>query len=116
MKRGIVVKLRYSKVALRDLEQIDDYIAEELKNPSAALNMVGKIQDAIDKLVAFPQMGAPLSIRYEGLDDYRYLICGHYLAFYRITEDVVFVDRILYGRRDYLKILFGELQEENKQA
>jgi len=42
------------------------------------------------------------------ITDYRFLVCGNYLAFYRYKDATVYVDRILYGRRDYLKILFPE--------
>lgn len=30
------------------------------------------------------------------------------MAFYHVHNEEVMVDRILYGRRDYLSILFGE--------
>ena len=36
------------------------------------------------------------------------LVCGDYLAFYRVDGDTVYVDRILYGRRDYMALLFGD--------
>lgn len=109
-----MTKISYSPSALRDLEQIGDYIVEKLKSPVAARDVVDKIQDAIDKLADFPKMGTPLSARYEDVADYRFLVCDSYLAFYRVkedTEDIVYIDRILYGRRDYLKILFGEWPE-----
>lgn len=38
--------------------------------------------------------------------DLRYLICGKYIIFYRIGEDVISVIRILDGRTDYMRILF----------
>lgn len=46
---------------------------------------------------------------------YCYPVCGSYLAFYHIHTEEVIVDRILYGRRDYLPSLFGgELTEESE--
>ena len=36
---------------------------------------------------------------------------GNYLTFYRVNGNEVYVDRILYGRRDYLRILFGDMQD-----
>ena len=107
-----MAKIQYSRLAHRDLEKIGDYIAEDLKNPIAALNTVNRIQDAIDRLAAFPESGAPLSAHYKTAGDYRFLVCGSYLAFYRVADNTVFIDRILYGRRDYMKILFGTLLEE----
>ena len=56
----MVSKVRYSKTAKQDLEQIGDYILEELKNPTAALKTVNRIQDAVDKLNDFPHIGTPL--------------------------------------------------------
>jgi len=92
------------------LEEIGDYIADELTSPEAALNTVESIQEAIDKLDGFLLMGTPLSSVHNLATDYRFLVCGSYLAFYRPSEDKVFVDRILYGRRDYMAILFPEAQ------
>ena len=106
-----MARIKYSAAALLDLERIGDYIAEELKSPAAALNTVNSIQDAIDKLADFPRSGSPLSARYEDVGDYRFLVCGNYLAFYRERAEEVHIDRILYGKRDCVRILFGKLTE-----
>ena len=99
----------YSQKALSDLEEIGDYISMELQNPIAALNTVTKIQDKIDKLAGFPYIGALLSSIFDDIEDndYRYLVCMNYLAFYRVDGNTVYIDRIIYGRRDYITILFG---------
>ena len=107
-----MAKVRYSQLAYEDLEKIGDYIAGELKNPLAARNTVNRIQDAIDRLTDFPESGAPLVTYYDAARGYRFLICGNYLAFYRMVDSIVYIDRILYGRRDYMKILFGGYLEE----
>ena len=73
----------------------------------AALNTINKIQDKIDNLADFPLIGAPLSSPLNEKTDYRYLVCGNYLVFYRVKDDNAFIDRVLYGRRDYMTILFG---------
>ena len=107
-----MAEVKYSQDAKNDLEQIGDYIAKELKNPTAALNTVSRIQNAIGKLGYAPRIGVLLSARYENAGDYRFLVCGNYLAFYHEDAQMVYIDRILYGRRDYMKILFGDLPEE----
>lgn len=63
----------------------------------------------ISSLAEFPNMGAVLSE-----DDfpllqrgYRFIVVNPYLVFYRVIEDTVMVHRILHGRRDYLRELFG---------
>jgi len=104
-----MARIEYSPLSLFDLEQIGDYIEQELMSPQAAFNTVTKIQDSIDKLSIFPLMGTTLSSIADVITDYRVLICGTYLAFYHTDEVVVYIDRILYGKRDYLTILFPEI-------
>ena len=108
-----MAKIKYSRLAHLDLEEIGDYIAGDLKNPIAAWNTVNRIQDAVDRLADFPELGALLAVHYDAAGSYRFLVCGNYLTFYRVVDDVVYIDRVLYGRRDYMKILFGEILEES---
>lgn len=103
-----MAKIKYSATAIQDLEQIGDYIANTLKSPMAALNTVGKIQNSVDKLADFPLIGSPLSFTIGMETDYRFLVCGNYLVFYRAQVDSVYIDRVLYGRRDYMAILFDD--------
>ena len=106
-----MAKVVYSPKARRDLEKLGDYICNQLKNPTAALSTVNVIQDKIDKFADFPELGAQLSTTYDDVDvgNYRFLVCSNHLAFYRIVGDMVYIDHIIYGRRDYIAILFGEL-------
>ena len=104
--------ISYSKAAIRDLERIGDYISEQLKNPQAALNTVNRIQDTINKLAEFPFIGTSLSSIYPIDTDYRFLVCGNNLAFYRLKESKVLIDRILYSRQDYVVVLFGNLLKD----
>jgi len=104
-----VVRVKYSDESIRDLEEIGDYIAEQLGSPKAALNTVSKIQDTIDRLNDFPLMGARLLSIVEIETDYRFLVCGNHLAFYRPMGEKILIDRILYGKRDYIAILFDAL-------
>ena len=97
--------LLYSPLARRDLDEIRDYISHDLRNPSAALETINAILDEADMLEEFPLVGHAV----EGLplmaDEYRFLPVRNYLVFYRVTAEGVFVDRILYKKRDYLPLL-----------
>lgn len=95
-----------SPEAVRDLEQIGDYIAFELRNKTAAGNVLRGIRKTIDSLRNFPERGTPVS-EMSGRQMYRYLQSGNYLIFYTVSEGTAFVDRVLYAHRDYLAILFG---------
>lgn len=92
--------------AKEDLNEIRKYITEDLNSPSAANGVVAKITKSLRNLESHPFIGAPLSSIVDFETNYRFLVCGNYLAFYRSEENTVYVSRILYGRRDYLKILF----------
>ena len=98
--------IRFSPESLRDLQEIKAYIAEELENPVAADSTVSGILDKIRSLSDFPEMGGRLSAVTGIETGYRYLVCGSYMVFYRIKSGAVLIVRILYGRRNYLDILF----------
>ena len=103
----------YSIEARRDLEDIWDYIESDLGNPGAAKRMVNRIMDDVDRLEAFSGLGAPLSSIIDSDTDYRYLVTGNYMTFYRVYGTDIYVDRILYARRDYLRVLFSnEIEPE----
>ena len=104
-------KILISPVAKKDLEEIKNYICEELENPIAAVNVLSRITKKIKNLKKTPGIGVSLSSKVPFDTEYRFLVCGNYLAFYRYEEKTIFVDRILYGRRDYIKILFPELND-----
>ena len=100
-------KVQYSPEALNDLDEIWEYILLELENPDAAENVVSKMMDAVDALEDFPEQGAPLSSAANIESDYHFVLSGNYMAFYRMEEKAVQVDRVLYQGRDYLRVLFG---------
>ena len=104
--------LHLSPEAQDDLADIKAYIAEDLENPQAALSTVAKITKTIRMLQDHALIGTPLSAVADVNSDYRYLVSGSYMVFYRVSDKDVFIDRVLYGRRDYMRILFADTQEE----
>ena len=101
-------KVTYSPEALQDLDDIGDYIAVELSSPQAALHILDDIIDSIDLLIDNPLMGANLSAITGITSEHRYLVVKKYLVFYRYINKNIFIDRILYSRRNYLSVLLGE--------
>ena len=98
----------YTPEAEDDLAGIKEYITDHLENPIAAVNTVTSITKRIRRLEQFPDMGARVSSVVNIVTDYRFLVCGSYLAFYRTDGNDVKIIRVLYGRSDYVRILFGE--------
>lgn len=107
--------IHYSSEAQSDLDEIWEYIFSELCNPQAAENIVNNIMDAIDKLEDFSEIGAPLSSVTDVESDYHFLISGNYMVFYRVIGHDVYIDRVLYGKRDYLRILFTDLSQNDME-
>lgn len=107
-----MAKVEISPIARADLRKIGDYISRELRNPDAALRLIQRFRKTIKPLAQFPDMGAPLLAAGKQSVPYRYLICGSYMIFYHVASDTVLIDRVLYGRRDYLALLFGDQLEE----
>ena len=103
--------ISFSPEAIADLQKTKAYITDELCSEQAALNTVAKIMDRIHQLADFPEMGAPLSSIVDFATSYRILVCGNYTAFYRFENQTVYIVRVLYGRRDFMRILFGEPNE-----
>lgn len=108
-----MVKLLITPAARDDLVAIKDYISTTLRNPSAATNTVKGITMQMRNLEQFPEMGTIVFLE-AGTPQYRYLIYKSYMTFYHIQGDSVIVDRVLYGRRDYLQLLLGRELEEDE--
>lgn len=102
-------KIRINPLALQDLQEIKSYIAEELCNRDAAVSVVQKIISRYEQLSEFPLMGTEMSVVLNLKTDYRYIVSGSYIIFYRVEVEYVSIYRIIYGRRDYIRTIFGEL-------
>jgi addiction module RelE/StbE family toxin len=111
-----MLKLRINPVALQDLKEIKAYINDALCNPDAALKVVSGIVKTYESLAEMPFTGKKLSAVIDVETDFRYSISGSYLIFYRVDSEYVSIYRILYGRRDYARILFGALPDEETEG
>lgn len=108
--------INFSPAAQNDLIEIKKYIDEEFQNTSAANKTIRKITERISVLKAHEMAGAPLASITHFESRYRYLVCGNYLCFYRIDGNEIYVDRIIYYRRNAIQILFGNrLHDDEKK-
>lgn len=102
-----MMKLRINPEVVEDIAEIKRYIREELCNPTAADRIAKKIVSAYKGLKTAPFIGTPLDSILEVKTDYRFLVCGNYLIFYKVKDDIISVYRVMNGRRDYCRQLFG---------
>jgi len=109
-----MAEIRIAPAALEDLKEIKRYISEKLDNPSAAERVVRRIINKYSRLKYSPFIGSPLSKVIPVETDYRYIVSGNYIVFYKVDNEVISIYRILYGRRDYIKVLFGDISDNDE--
>ncbi|PKM95600.1 MAG: type II toxin-antitoxin system mRNA interferase toxin, RelE/StbE family [Firmicutes bacterium HGW-Firmicutes-1] len=99
------LKIVYYPAAQDDIKGILNYIS--MDNPSAAISLIGKIDETIGSLSMFPHAGTIPSDNNLKSKNYRMLIIDSYIAFYIINETLSSVEimRILSGRQNYINIL-----------
>jgi len=110
-----MMKIRVTPAALNDLKEIKSYIENELSNPIAANNVVKRIIEDYTRLEISPYMGPSLSTKVPFDTDYRFIVSGNYLVFYKVGNEYISIYRVLYGRRDYLRIIFDDITLNDKE-
>jgi toxin ParE1/3/4 len=90
----------FSPLAILDLEQILDYIAQD--KPAAAEKFVETLKSKCVTLARFPLIGTPREHLAEGL---RAFPVGNYVIYYRPEADTVRIERVLHGARDVDSVL-----------
>ena len=106
-------EIKIAPQAAADLLEIKDYIENELQNPIAAHNTISKIIETYENLKAFPNVGIPVEKYVSFPTDYKFVLANNYSIFYRIENEVIRIVRILYSRRDFVRVLFGEEKRTN---
>ncbi len=97
-------KVKYSKIAIRDLDRIWSEVFEASKSQKTTIKYIDDLMDKIESKAEYPKSGSPLYYenRFTG---YYFVVFKAYLAFYRIENNSMLVDRVLLGKSDYLRIL-----------
>ncbi len=109
------MKIRVTPAALNDLKEIRYYIENDLSNLIAANNVIKRIIEDYSRLGISPHMGPSLSTKAPFDTDSRFIVSGNYLVFYKADDEYVSIYRILYGRRDYLKIIFDDMELNDEE-
>lgn len=105
------MELYYTPKARNDLLQIKESIIEKFDDEDLAKKILRKMTETVRQLITFPYLGQELSGITGIYTDYRCLFCEKNYVFYRIEADRVCVIRVLNERQDYMRILFGVLEQ-----
>ena len=88
------MKIRWSPMAISDLETIRDFIAHD--SPSVAHKIANRMKESINRLSSFPLSGKPGRVS----GTHELVIPGtSYIAAYTIQSDEVQIASILHGKQ-----------------
>ena len=97
-------KIEYSKIAVRDLDRIWTEVFEVSENYDTTLKYINDLMDKIEAKADYPGSGSPLYYE-NSFTGYYFVVFKAYIAFYHIENDKMFIDRILFGKSDYMRHL-----------
>lgn len=100
-------KIIISNEADRDIDEIVRYIAEILKNPIVARNLLNEIEKSYIQISQAPESYSYCSDKRLRDKGYRKILIKNYILFYRIDykNNIVYVMRVIYGRRNYTDLI-----------
>jgi len=96
------LKIRLTKLAEKDLHSIEAYIRQD--NPSVAVRSVLRILEAVEGLLAYPNLGRPGRV-----PGTRELVVSStpYIVAYRVRENVIWILRVIHATRRWPDELQG---------
>ena len=98
-------EIRYLPLARKDLTDIASYIADHLKAPKAAMDLLDALDEFISRLEQFPyscKVYQPI----KALEaEYRLLPVKNYAVFYVVKEQTVEIYRVVYAKMDLTKLI-----------
>jgi len=98
-------RIQITYKALSDMEEIYNYIAEQLQAPEAAMGQYNRIADAIDTLDTFPERVKLMETEEECALGLRQMPVDNYSVFFHIREERVIITNVLYSASDIAKRL-----------
>ena len=100
-------KVEMTFSAQKDLNEICEYIAFELKNITAVEDFLAKTEKCLDFLAERPYMYEACHNERLRIEGYHMAVIKNYVMIYRVDDkkQKVYVLRFFYGARDYEKLI-----------
>ena len=89
------MKVKYSPESVGDLQRVVEFV--ENKNPYTARRIAIDLQEGVERLKQFPQIGLPV-LKAADPEQLRDLYVGDYTVRYLITDEVIYILRIWHGK------------------
>lgn len=93
--------------AARDMDEIFNYLIEQLHAPQAAAALMAEYDEILDKLESYPYMFEESSVSARRKGMYHKFLLGKYVGLYQVqeAEKCVAIARIFHGSQNYRKYL-----------
>ena len=92
----------YSKICLSDLDEALNYITVELKNPTAASNLMKDVLKAIDQITLFPFSSQDCTIYLQLNKNIRHILIKNFVLIYLVDKKAnsIILLRFIYAGRN----------------
>ena len=97
-------RIQYSKAAIRDLDRIWMEVFDASKDYDITEQYITDLMDKVETKSDYPESGSPPFYE-DSITGYYFIVFKAYIAFYRVENDKLLVDRVLYGQSDYMRKL-----------
>ena len=98
-------RIEYSPLAIRDLDRVYAEVLEASKDMNTAIHYIDGLMDMVAAKGEFPKSSSPLY--YESIfTGYYFVVFKAYMVFYRMDVTRMYVDRVVFGRSDYMRSIF----------
>lgn len=91
------MRVKYSPESIEDLQRVVEFV--ENKNPYAARRIAIDLQEGMDRLKQFPEVGLPVS-KATDPEKIRDLYVGSYTVRYLIAEEIIYVLRVWHNKEN----------------
>ena len=89
--------IKYSPESIDDLQRVVEFI--ENKNPYAVRRIAIDLQEGVDRLKKFPEIGLPV-LNASDPEKIRDLYIRDYTVRYLINEDIIFILRVWHNKEN----------------
>lgn len=93
-------KVKYLPLFEQDFTATIQYISHALNNPTAALDLIDRVEEAILARTYAPLPFEPYYSLKDRAHTYYRIYVGNYIIFYTVIDDTMEVRRFLYGAQD----------------
>ena len=91
------MRVKYSPESIGDLQRLVEFVED--KNPYAARRIAIDLQEGIERLKQFPQIGLPI-LKATNPEQLRDLYLSDYTVRYLMTDEVIYILRIWHGKEN----------------